>query len=166
VFPVGVEFFALSGLLLDAELLLLLGLHLEGILEGVGVNLLQDGLQGDEGLLEDLVPVVLSQVHDHRHEHGESLVLVRLQDVQEVVVLEEAHRAIGHLQVVATDRLHDTLEQARDQVLYFLDFADLEDFLELGQEECLLDAVSEGPVFKEAFKERDSQGAVLREEEH
>lgn len=46
------------------------------------------------------------------------------------------------------------------------DLADFEDFLELGQEESLLDAVGEGPVFEQALEQGDRQRAVLRQEEH
>ena len=41
--------------------------------------------------------MVLCEMDDNRHQHGESLVLVSLEDVEEVVVLEEAHCTVGHL---------------------------------------------------------------------
>lgn len=75
--PICVVLLALCWLLLDSVLLLLLGLHLEGVIECIRVNLLQNGLQGNERLLQNLVPMVFSQMHDHRHKHGESLVLIR-----------------------------------------------------------------------------------------
>ena len=112
------------------------------------------------------MPVVLSQVHDDRDEHGERLVFVLFQNVEEVVVLEEAHRAIRHLQVVTADRAHDSFEEARNERLYLFDFADLKNFLQLCQEERLFDAVCKWPVFKQTFQERNGKRAVLREEEH
>lgn len=41
--------------------------------------------------------MVLCEMDDNRHQHGEGLVLVSLEDVEEVVVLEEAHGTVGHL---------------------------------------------------------------------
>lgn len=112
------------------------------------------------------MPVVFGQIYNYRHEHGERLRLVGLQDVQEVVVLEETHRAVGHLQVDAPDALHDAPEQLGDQRLHLLHFADLEHLLQLGQEQRLLDAVGERPVLQEPFEERNGQRPVFGEEEH
>lgn len=57
------------------------GGHLQGFFESVGINLFEDGLEGNQRLLQDLVPVVLSQVNDNGHQHWECLILVGLQDV-------------------------------------------------------------------------------------
>jgi len=146
--------------------LLLLRGHLECLIESIRVDFLQDSLKSDQRLLEDLVPMVLSKVDNDGDKHGESLLLVGLEDVQEVVVLEEAHCTVGNLQVDATDALDNSLKEAGDQGFNLLDLANFEDFLELGEEEGLLDAVSEGPVLEEAFEEGDGQGAVLGEEKH
>ena len=54
--------------------------------------------------------MVLGQVDDYRHEHGEGFVLVCLQDVKEVVILEEAHGTVSYLQVITTDALNDTFK--------------------------------------------------------
>ena len=145
----------LGEFLLNAVDLPLLLLHLKGIFERDWVNLLEDGLKSDEGLLQDLVPVVIGQVDDHRHQHWEGLLFVCFQDVEEVVVLKEAHGAISHLQMVTADALDDTFEKTGDQVLDSLNLTDFKDFLELSEEKCLLDTVGEGPVLEEAFKERD-----------
>ena len=88
------------------------------------------------------------------------------QNVEEVVVLKEAHGAVSHLQMISSDRLHDSLEETRDQRLHFLDLAHLEHLLQLGEEEGLLDAVGEWPVLEQALEKRDSEGTVLGEEEH
>lgn len=72
---------------------------LEGSFEGLGVDFLQDCLESVEGLLEDLVPVSLGHVDDDRDEEGEGVALVGLEDVEEVVVFEEAHCPISHLEV-------------------------------------------------------------------
>ena len=92
------------------------------------------------------MPVVLGEVDDDWHEHWEGLLLVGLQNVQEVVVLEEAHGPIGHLQMDATDTSDDSLEQLDDQVLDLVHLADFKDLLQLGKEKGLLDAVGEWPV--------------------
>ena len=56
--------------------------------------------------------MVLGKINNDRHKHWEGLVLVGLQDVEEVVVLEEAHGAVSNLQVIAANALNDTLEKA------------------------------------------------------
>jgi hypothetical protein len=113
-----------------------------------------------------LVPVVVSQVHDNGDEHGEGFIFVGLQDVEEVVILEEAHGSVGHLQVDSSNASHDPLEQLRDQVLNLVDFANLQDFLQLRQEKGLLNAVGEGPVLEQTFEESYGKGSVLRQEKH
>ena len=73
--------------------------------------------------------MVLSQIHYHRHQHGESLIFVGLQDVQEVIVFKEAHGSVGHLQMDAADALDDPFEQFGDQGVDFVHFAHLQHFL-------------------------------------
>jgi len=95
--------------------------------------------------------MVLGQVNDDGDEHWESLLLVGLQNLEEVVVLEEAHGSVSNLQVDAAYALDDSLEELWNEMLDFVDFANLEHFLQFGQEECLLDAVSEWPVLEETL---------------
>lgn len=78
--------------------------------------------------------MVLGQVYDDRDKHRERLVLVGLQDVEEVIVLEEAHSSVSYLQMDATNALHNSLEQLWNQVLNLVDFAYFEYFLKLCQE--------------------------------
>ena len=54
--------------------------------------------------------MLVGEFCDYRHQHWEGLVLVSLKDVQEIVILEEAHSAVSHLQVNTTDAPHNTLE--------------------------------------------------------
>ena len=56
------------------------------------------------------MPVIIRQLDDHGHQHGESFVLVGLEDVEEVVVLEEAHSAVGYLKVNSSDTFNDAFE--------------------------------------------------------
>jgi len=121
-FPFAIKVLPFFLVLLDSELGASTRGHLEGFFEGVGIYLLQNSLEGNEGLLQDLVPVVVGQVHDHRDQHGEGLVLVGLEDVQKVVILEEAHRSIGNLEMDSANALHDSLEQTRNEPVYLLDF--------------------------------------------
>jgi hypothetical protein len=44
-----------------------------------------------------LVPVVISKINDDWDEHWEGLILVSLENVQEIIILEEAHSSIGNL---------------------------------------------------------------------
>ena len=78
--------------------------------------------------------MVLGQVYDDRDKHRERLVLVRLQDVEEVIVLKEAHSSVSYLQMDATNALDNSLEQLWNQVLNLVDFAYFEYFLKLCQE--------------------------------
>jgi hypothetical protein len=76
----------------------------------LGIDLLQDRLESVEGLLKDLVPVGLSHVDDDWDEEGEGVALVGLEDVEEIVILEEAHCPISNLKMQARDALHQSLE--------------------------------------------------------
>ena len=67
--------------------------------------------------------MVLSEVHDDRYQHGEGLLLIGLKDIQEVVVLEKAHGAVGYLEVDATNALDYAFEEFRNQWFNFLNFA-------------------------------------------
>ena len=112
--PLLVVGLAIFLVLLYRVLLILVSIHTEGLFECEGVNLLKDGFQGDQRLLENLVPMLVSQFCDNWDKHGEGLVLIGLEDVQEVVILKETHGAISYLQVNAADTLDNTLEQAGD----------------------------------------------------
>ena len=125
--------------------------EVDGLVESHGIDLLQNRLESDQRLLKNLVPVRVSQFVNDWHKHGECLVLVCLQNVKEVVVFKEAHRSVSNLQMISTNRFDDALEETRNQVLDFFDFAHLENLLQLRQEECFLDAVGEGPVFEQTF---------------
>lgn len=123
--PLLVERLAVLVVLLHGEVLLVTRAHLERLVKGDRIDFLEDSLERDQGLLENLVPVILSQINDDGNQHGERLLLICLQDVEEVVVLEEAHSSVGDLQVDTTDALDDSLEEARDQDLNLIDFANL-----------------------------------------
>lgn len=60
------------------------------------------------------MPVVISKIYDNGYQHGEGLVLVGLEDVEEVIILKEAHGSIGNLQVDASDTSDDSLEELWD----------------------------------------------------
>ena len=51
-------------------------------------------------------------------------------------------------------------------MLDLLNFADLQDFLKLSQEQGFLYTVSKWPVFEESFEKRDSQCSILCKEKH
>lgn len=93
-----------------------------------------------------LVPVIISEVYNDWNQHGEGLIFVGLEDVEEVVILKEAHSSISYLQVNTTDASDNTFEEFGDQMLNLVNFTYFQDFLQLSQEQSLLDAVGEGPV--------------------
>jgi len=164
--PLLIEVLSIFLILLDCKLLLLGWVHLEGFFVGKRVDLLQDSLEGDEGLLQDLVPMVLCKVHDDWHQHWESLLFIGLQNVQEIIILEEAHGSIGNLEMDTADASDDSLEKSWDKVLNFVDLTDLEDLLEFSQEKSFLDAISEWPILEETFQKRNSQSSIFGEEKH
>lgn len=63
--------------LFDCVLRLVFCVHLEGLFECQRVDLLQNCLQCDQGLLQNLVPVIFSEVNDDRDEHREGFLFVR-----------------------------------------------------------------------------------------
>lgn len=60
------------------------------------------------------MPVVVCEVYNDGDQHGEGLIFIGLQDVQEVVVLEETHGSIGYLQVDTTNAPDYSLEELGD----------------------------------------------------
>ena len=146
--PLLVKVLSVFFILLDSVNLLLVGVHLQSFIEGKRIDFFKDGLKSNQRLLQDLVPMVFSQVNNDWNKHWESLLLVGFEDVQEIVVLEEAHGSISNLQMDTSNALHNSLEELVDQVFNFVNFAYFKDFLQFGQEKSFLDAVSEWPVFQ------------------
>ena len=56
--------------------------------------------------------MVLGQIDNDRYKHWEGFLFVCLQDIQEVVILEEAHGPICNLQMDASDAPDDPLEES------------------------------------------------------
>ena len=136
-------------------------MHLQRFVESERIDFFQNGLEGYQRLLQDLMPMVLREINDNRNKHWESLILVSLQNVQEVVIFKETHSSVGYLEMNTANALHDSLEQLWDQWLNFVYFANLQNFLQLRQKQGLFDAVSERPVFQKTLEERDGQSAVF-----
>ena len=130
---------------------LLLRIHFESLVEGKWVDLLQDGFESDQRLLENLVPVVLSKVDDNGNQHWEGSLLVVLKDIQEVIILEEAHGSISNLKMDTADALYDPLKKPRNKKFYFIDLTYFENFLKFSEEKCLFNAVSKWPILKQTF---------------
>jgi len=110
--------------------------------------------------------MVLCEVDNNGYQHGEGLLLVSLEDIEEVVVLKEAHRAVSHLKMDTADALDDALEQPGYQVLDSVYLTNLQHLLQLSEEERLLHAVGKGPILKQSVEKRDGECAVFGEEEH
>ena len=149
--PFLIQVLSVLFVLLNCIQLLLLGVHLECFIKCKRIDFLQDGLEGDQGLLQNLMPMVFGQVNNDWHEHWEGLLLVSLEDVQEVVVLKEAHGSISNLKMDTTDALDNSLEESWDQMFDLVNLTDLKDFLKFGQEKSLLDAVGKWPVLQKSF---------------
>jgi len=69
-----------------------------------------------------------------RHQQWEGLVLVSLQNVEEVVILKEAHCSISYLQMNTSNALHNSLEEFGNELLNLLNLTDFQDLLEFSQE--------------------------------
>jgi len=78
---------------------LVLVAFLESAVEGLWVDFFEDGLEGVERLLKDLVPVGFCHVNDDGDEEGEGVALVSFENVEEIVIFEEAHGAVCHLKM-------------------------------------------------------------------
>jgi hypothetical protein len=113
-----------------------------------------------------LMPVVISKVDNDRDEHWEGLILVGLQDVEEVVILKEAHGSVSNLQVDAANASDNSLEEFGYQVLNLVNFAYFKHFLQLGQEKSLFNTVCKWPVLEKTLKQGNSESSVLCQEEH
>lgn len=75
------------------------------------------------------MPMVFSEVNDDWNQHWESFLFVVLKDIEEVVILEEAHSSIGNLEMDTTNALNNSLEKFDDKSINFIDFTDFENFL-------------------------------------
>ena len=92
------------------------------------------------------MPMVFSEVHNNGHKHWEGFRLVGFEDIQKVVVLEEAHGSVSDLQVDSAYAFDYSSEQFWYQGLYFFYLADFKHFLQFRQEKCLFHTVSKWPV--------------------
>lgn len=75
------------------------------------------------------MPMVFSEVNDDWNQHWESFLFVVLKDIEEVVILEEAHSSIGNLEMDTTNALNNSLEKFDDKSINLIDFTDFENFL-------------------------------------
>ena len=71
--------------------------------------------------------MVLSKVYNDWNKHWESLFLVSLQNIQEIIVFEEAHRSICNLKMNTSNTLNNSLEKFWDEMFDLIDFTDFED---------------------------------------
>jgi len=101
--------------------------------------------------LQNLVPVIFSEVYDNWDEHRESLFLIGLQNIEEVVIFEEAHGSISNLKMDTADALYDPLKKPRNKKFYFIDLTYFENFLKFSEEKGLFNAVSKWPILKQTF---------------
>ncbi len=72
------------------------------------------------------MPMLLSKMADHRHQHWEDLVLVRSQDRQEIIILKEAHSSISNLEMRASYASNQSFEESGDQGFQLEDVTDFQ----------------------------------------
>jgi hypothetical protein len=94
------------------------GVHFEGFVESEWINFFEDGLQSNQGLLENLMPMVRRQINDDWNQHWECFLLVRLQNVEEVVILKEAHGSVTDMHILTSDTSDHSFEEFWDEMLH------------------------------------------------
>jgi hypothetical protein len=99
------------------------------------------------------MPMVVGEINNDGNEHWESFFFIRLQNIEEVIVFEEAHGSVGNLKMDASNALDYSFEKARNEMFNFVHLTDFEDLLKFCQEKCFLDAVGEWPVLKKSLEE-------------
>jgi len=92
------------------------------------------------------VPVIVSQIYNDRNEHWERLIFIGLEDIEEIVIFEEAHCPVSNLQMNSTNASDYSFKELWNQMLYFIYLANFKNLLKFCQEEGLLNAVGERPV--------------------
>jgi len=90
-------------------------LVVQSLIEGLIIDFLQNCLQSIEGLLQYLVPVSVGNLNDDWYQKRECECFVALKDGQEVIVLEEAHSSICHLEMGACNAFDESLEKLGDE---------------------------------------------------
>lgn len=92
------------------------------------------------------MPVVFGEMHNHWNQYRECFGFVVLENREEEVVFEEAHRSVGYLEVGTGDGLDQSLEELLDKWLQFGDIADIQNLKQLLEEHGLLAEIRERPV--------------------
>lgn len=77
------------------------------------------------------VPMCVGKASDHRDDHGKSGLLVHFEDVEEIVVLEEAHGSVCDLKVTSGNALDDPFKDLRHEHAQLIGLAHLQDLLQL-----------------------------------
>ena len=73
--------------------------------------------------------MVLSKVYNDRNKHWESLFLVSLQDIEEVIIFKETHGSISNLKMDTSNTLNNSLEKFWNKMFDFVYFTDFKNFL-------------------------------------
>lgn len=94
------------------------------------------------------MPVSVSHMTDNGDKQWESVGLVSFQNIEEVVVLKEAHGPVCNLQVKSRDALDQSFKDPRDVWFKLPDFACFEYFNEFGDEHDFLGGISKWPIFE------------------
>ena len=76
--PLLVQVLSVFFILFDRVLFLLLSVHLESLIKCKWINFLQDSFQSDERFLQNLMPMVLCEVHNDWNKHWECFIFIGL----------------------------------------------------------------------------------------
>ena len=108
----------------------------------------------------------LSHVDDDRNQKRESVALVSLEDVEEIIIFEETHRSVSHLQVKSRNAFDQSFEHLWNVWLKFLNLTSLKNLNKFTDEHDLLGRVSKRPVLDQSVKQEKTQRGIFCKEEH
>jgi hypothetical protein len=105
-------------------------------------------------------------VNDDRNEQWEGIALVGFEDIQEVVILEEAHGSIGYLKMKPRNAFYQAFEDLGDVGLQALHLTGLKHLDQFRDEHDFLGGIRERPVLDQAVEQEQTERGVLGQEEH
>lgn len=105
-------------------------------------------------------------MHNDWNKKREGIALVSFKDVEEVVILEEAHSSICYLKMKARNAFDQSFEDFRNIRLQFLNLAGLQDFDEFTNKHDFFGGICERPVLNQSVKQEKTKRWVFCQEEH
>jgi hypothetical protein len=108
----------------------------------------------------------LCHVNNDWNQKWESIAFISFKNIQEIVVLEEAHSSVSHLKVKSWNALNKSLENFWNIRLKFLHLTGLKNFDQLTDEHDFFWWVSKWPIFDKTIEQKEAKRRVFRQEKH